>query len=145
MWMSFPPAKDPVRRRLEPAHQRLWSEASTSKLASPGTCCILHASVQFPPKDFKFGSCATASWNDLTNRCYIFGSVHALLGDGDVSSWHETVMPVPSPQVRYEAMNGPSSVAVRGQSLTHLGHSAKSNIGPIFRLELPFGDNVGLL
>jgi hypothetical protein len=32
--------------------------------------------------------------------------------------WHETVMPVPSPQVRYEGMNGPSSVAVRGPSLT---------------------------
>jgi hypothetical protein len=30
---------------------------------------------------------------------------------------HETVMPVPSPQVRYEEVNGPSSVAVRGQSL----------------------------
>ena len=29
---------------------------------------------------------------------------------------HETVMPVPSPQVRYEEMNGPSSVAVRAQS-----------------------------
>jgi hypothetical protein len=30
----------------------------------------------------------------------------------------ETVMPVLSPQVRYEGMNGPSSVAVRGPSLT---------------------------
>jgi hypothetical protein len=36
--------------------------------------------------------------------------------------WHETVMPVPSPQVRYEEVNGPSSVAVRGPSLTHLRH-----------------------
>jgi hypothetical protein len=26
--------------------------------------------------------------------------------------WHETVMPVLSPQVRYEGMNGPGSVAV---------------------------------
>src|ERR1700722_13930240 len=37
--------------------------------------------------------------------------------------WHETVMPVLSPQVRYEDINGPSSVAVRGQSLTQLRHS----------------------
>jgi len=39
----------------------------------------------------------------------------------DVRLWHETVMPVLSPQVRYEDINGPSSVAVRGQSLTRIG------------------------
>src|ERR1700722_18225665 len=32
--------------------------------------------------------------------------------------WHQTVMPVLSPQVRDEEVNGPSSVAVRGPSLT---------------------------
>src|ERR1035441_9601449 len=37
--------------------------------------------------------------------------------------WHETVMPVLSPQVCYEGVNGPSSVAVRGPSLTHKRHS----------------------
>jgi hypothetical protein len=36
---------------------------------------------------------------------------------GDVASWHETVMPALSPQVRYDGMNGPRSVAVRGQVL----------------------------
>jgi hypothetical protein len=36
----------------------------------------------------------------------------------DVAFWHETVMPVLSPQVRYEEVNGPSPVAVRGPSLT---------------------------
>jgi hypothetical protein len=36
-----------------------------------------------------------------------------------VASWHETIMPAPSPQVRYEEMNGPGSVAVPGPSLTH--------------------------
>ena len=35
---------------------------------------------------------------------------------------NETVMPVPSAQVRYEEINGPSSVAVQGQSLTQRGH-----------------------
>jgi hypothetical protein len=44
---------------------------------------------------------------------------------GDFRCWQETVMPVLSPQVRYEGMNGPSSVAVRGPSLTQLGHRAK--------------------
>ena len=43
--MRFPPAKDPVQRRLEPVHQRLWSDASGSKLASPGTSCILRVPV----------------------------------------------------------------------------------------------------
>src|SRR6266851_3306929 len=32
--------------------------------------------------------------------------------------WHQTVMAVLSPQVRYEGVNGPNSVAVRGPSLT---------------------------
>src|ERR1700739_2924188 len=40
-----------------------------------------------------------------------------------VCSWHETVMPVLSPQVRYEGVNGPSSVAVRGPSLTRRRHT----------------------
>jgi hypothetical protein len=38
---------------------------------------------------------------------------------GDFSFWHETVMAVLSPQIRYWEVNGPSSVAVRGPSLTH--------------------------
>jgi hypothetical protein len=50
--MRFPPAKDSVRRHLEPAHQRLCSDASASKHASPGTCSILHASVQFQTRRF---------------------------------------------------------------------------------------------
>jgi hypothetical protein len=41
-------------------------------------------------------------------------ALHLLKG----SSWHEAVMPVLSPQVRHEGMNGPSSVAVCGPSLT---------------------------
>jgi hypothetical protein len=40
----------------------------------------------------------------------------------DFRSWHETVMPVLSPQVRYEGLNGPSSVAVSGQRLAQLQH-----------------------
>ena len=36
--------------------------------------------------------------------------------------WHQTVMPVLSLQVRYEEVNGPSSVVVRGPFLTHFGY-----------------------
>jgi hypothetical protein len=35
-----------------------------------------------------------------------------------VSYWHETVMPALLSQVRYEEVNGPSSVLVRGPFLT---------------------------
>jgi hypothetical protein len=38
----------------------------------------------------------------------------------EIRKWHERVMPVVSPQVGYEGVNGRSSVAVRGPSLTHL-------------------------
>jgi len=37
-------------------------------------------------------------------------------------SFTETVIPVLPPQVRYEEVNGRSSLAIRGQSLTQLGH-----------------------
>jgi hypothetical protein len=37
----------------------------------------------------------------------------------------ETVMQVLSPQVHDEEMNGPSSVAVQGQSLTQPGHGSR--------------------
>src|SRR6516162_9344862 len=46
MRMRLPPAKVPVQQRPVPAHQRLWSDASASKPASPGSCRILHASDQ---------------------------------------------------------------------------------------------------
>jgi hypothetical protein len=39
-----------------------------------------------------------------------------------IRCWHETVMPVLSPRVRCEGMNGPSSVAVQGPVLTHMRH-----------------------
>jgi len=59
---------------------------------------------------------------DLFLRLEIAPRVWLVLAEGtDVSFWHETVMPVPSPQVRYEGMSGPSSVAVRGPSLTRSG------------------------
>jgi hypothetical protein len=48
--MRFPLAKNLVRRRPVLAQQRLWSDASASNLASPGTCHILHASVQAPAR-----------------------------------------------------------------------------------------------
>jgi hypothetical protein len=37
---------------------------------------------------------------------------------------HETVTAALLPQVRYEEVNGPRSVAVRGLSLTQLRHQA---------------------
>jgi hypothetical protein len=55
------------------------------------------------------------------------------LGERDVAYWHETVMPVLSQQVRYEGVNGPSSVAVRGPSLTQTGHSGSKSIAAIYR------------
>jgi hypothetical protein len=65
--MRFPLAKDPVQRRPVPAHQRLWSDASVSKLASPGTCRILHASVQVPVEKSYVWLIRHASWNEFTN------------------------------------------------------------------------------
>src|SRR5258708_13236455 len=59
MRMRLPPAKDPVQRRLVSAHQQLWSDVSASKLASPGTYRILHASVQVPV--FRFQCSASTS------------------------------------------------------------------------------------
>jgi hypothetical protein len=38
-------------------------------------------------------------------------------------------MAVLSPQVRYEGVNGPSSFAIRGPSLTQLGHRADNRTG----------------
>src|ERR1700721_4033 len=38
--------------------------------------------------------------------------------------WHETVMPVLSPQVRHKGVNGPCCVVVRGQSLPLNGPDA---------------------
>src|SRR5258705_13528178 len=40
----------------------------------------------------------------------------------DFRCWNEADQPPQCPQVRYEGMNGPSSDAARGPSLTHLGH-----------------------
>ena len=56
------------------------------------------------------------AFSERSNR----GLTDAAVSLGQTShfrSWHETVMPVLSPQVRYEDINGPSSVAVRGHRL----------------------------
>jgi hypothetical protein len=42
---------------------------------------------------------------------------------GAVHTWHETDMPLRSPDVRCWEMNGPNSDAVRGLKMTHSGHS----------------------
>jgi hypothetical protein len=54
----------------------------------------------------------------------IKGSIARRLKVGYFRVWHETVMPVLSPQVRCEAVNGPSSVAIRGPSLIRNGPRA---------------------
>jgi hypothetical protein len=72
---------------------------------------------------------ANPSSQDRTPRCAIVLAVSSAAAPYRASGlvlWHETVMPVLSPQVRYEEVNGPSSVAVRGQSLTLNGPQARA-------------------
>jgi hypothetical protein len=44
--------------------------------------------------------------------------------------WHETVMAVLSPQVRYKEVNGSRSVAVRGLSLTETDLVKRTHLLP---------------
>ena len=60
---------------------------------------------------------------------------------GAVHTWHETVMPVLASQVRYEEVNGPSSVAVRGESLTQSGRRPGRSGRPSLLCEVDHGDN----
>jgi hypothetical protein len=65
----------------------------------------------------------------MSRRVYLS---HLDMPKGDFRYWHETVMPVLSAQVRYEEVNGPSFVAVRGPSLTR---SRRWIVGRIFGLD----------
>jgi len=62
----------------------------------------------------------------------IQASQFMLVSNCDFRCWHETVMPVLSPQVRYEGMNGPSPVAVRGPRLTQLGRRGPPPVASLF-------------
>jgi hypothetical protein len=82
--------------------------------------CVLLDGLRYEPGDGRLLGLRFLNRNRL---CYI-KFIAALAGDllpsraHDVVSWPETVMPVLSSQVRCEGMNGPSSVTVRGPSLT---------------------------
>ena len=84
----------------------------------------LSTTPQVPPLALRHG--------DPPKECRLSGAAAAQVLRNH-PFWHETVMPVPSPQVRYEEMNGPSSVAVRGQSLTH----NRSGYPPKLRAQSP--------
>jgi hypothetical protein len=61
---------------------------------------------------------------DPCKECRLSGGSSADIAE-TIPFWHETVMPVPSPQVRYEEVRGSGSVAVRGQSLNQCGSRAQ--------------------
>jgi len=73
--MRLPPAKDPVQRRPVPAHQRLWSDASTLKLASLGTCRISMPVFRFQLKILRLAYSVRkldSSTNSLLHRQFPF-------------------------------------------------------------------------
>jgi hypothetical protein len=87
------------------------------------------ASIVETAKAF-FTSCETGKgWDGCKAFCKPDATFSAQAEPlADLKTLHETVMAVPSPQVRYEELSGIGSAAVRGLSLTHFrrGHSRTS-------------------
>jgi hypothetical protein len=118
MRMRFPPAKDQVQPHPVLVHRRLWSDASASILASPGTCHILHPSVKVPVFSFR---CSRSSVQVPAEKFYVWLRRHASWNEFTNSLLHiqfpfMLINPAPLRHDRDRVQNGRAPPHGRGRS-----------------------------